>query len=167
MFDYNAQLFQVAFNDYRGAIDDAYLIEITAGLPPFDDNDKSIVDRYRGFFSYVGTHIITEVSYGSRLSLVRCILRRALINTSSENTKILTYIGSLSGHRTPTMKSIRISLLTSLRLSRVYPVAAKLGWQLRVALSTENLRHRCRNLALATVETLHLQTTSAAIPRMT
>jgi len=61
---------QVSFSEYGDNITEDVLRRLLGRLRHFDSGDKSIIRQYRDLFSVIGTHIITEALYGSRLTLV-------------------------------------------------------------------------------------------------
>ena len=70
MFSSHAQLVQASITDYGDAINEEVLRDYVDKLARFDQTDTAIVQDYKLLFQLLGTHIIIEVSYGSRLSLV-------------------------------------------------------------------------------------------------
>ena len=70
LFEAQQQSLQVRILSYGTLINEASMENQIASPPPFDKGDKFSLRSYRSLFETSGIHIITEVSYGARLSLV-------------------------------------------------------------------------------------------------
>ena len=70
LFEAQQQSLQVRILSYGTPINEDTMENQIASLPPFDKGSKLSLRTYRSLFETSGTHIITEVSYGARLSLV-------------------------------------------------------------------------------------------------
>lgn len=70
LFEAQQQSLQVRILNYGKLINEDSMENQIASLPPFNKGDKYSLRSYRSLFETSGTHIITEVSYGARLSLV-------------------------------------------------------------------------------------------------
>lgn len=70
LFEAQQQSLQVRILNYGRLINEESMGNQIASLPPFDKGDRFSLKSYRSLFETSGTHIITEVSYGARLSLV-------------------------------------------------------------------------------------------------
>lgn len=68
-FSNNEPDLEVAFAGTK-VYDEQYLKGDIQKLPPFAPDNEAVVQTYRKYFHLVGTHIITSVTYGSRLSFV-------------------------------------------------------------------------------------------------
>ena len=70
LFTYNEQLLQVGYSNYHDKIDEEFLKQTAERAGRFDSTNTASIFQYRNLFSAIGTHVITEANYGSRLSLV-------------------------------------------------------------------------------------------------
>ena len=69
-FDYSENQVEVDVEDWSKYIDEELLKRLIHRIPPFDAKNTKTTSAYRNLFKLLGTHIVTDVSYGSRLSLV-------------------------------------------------------------------------------------------------
>ena len=70
LFEAQQQSLQVRILSYGTLINHDSMENQIASLPPFDKGDKFSLRSYGSLSETSGTHIITEASYGARLSLV-------------------------------------------------------------------------------------------------
>ena len=70
LFEAKEQSLEVRILNYGRLINENSMENQIASLPAFNKSDKLSLRSYRSLFETSGTHIITEVSYGARLSLV-------------------------------------------------------------------------------------------------
>ena len=69
-FSYNQAQLQVSFDNYHNQIDEPVIKALMQGLPHFDGSNLGVLESYKQIFTLLGTHIITQVSYGSRMTMV-------------------------------------------------------------------------------------------------
>ena len=77
IFDFHSTMCTVEFvgeNGYQDNVAEDRLLWAVHRLPPFNERQTDTVRAYRDLFSSIGTHVITEVTYGARLSFVSRIL---------------------------------------------------------------------------------------------
>ena len=74
MFSYNDVKYFASFIDYSNDIAEDTLYRILARAGPWDQTSLESIRRWRTVYSLLGSHVITEVQYGSRLSLVSLII---------------------------------------------------------------------------------------------
>ena len=156
LFEAREQSLEVQILNYGKLINDESMENQIASLPPFNKSDKFSLRSYRSLFETSGTHIITEVSYGARLSLVILYNHVILGPLQYELTCCSVY-----GPRIRTLPSSRVSRPMSMRHLMVLLLVGKLKstyvrrnnirplhtpWQ-RHALAVEVTRHSPRLLA--------------------
>lgn len=71
LFGYTTQMATVAYNDEESDFDEAQMRFYVDRLQPFDPTNRYTVSKYKALFHLIGTHVITKVNYGARLSVVR------------------------------------------------------------------------------------------------
>ncbi len=69
-FTFSQAQLQVTFDSYKGHIDEKVIGSLLQGLPHFDGRDANVMNIYKEIFTLLGTHIIVQVSYGSRMTMV-------------------------------------------------------------------------------------------------
>ncbi|KAG8534402.1 uncharacterized protein KY384_001247 [Bacidia gigantensis] len=69
LFDYSSRVLDCTWDQWAHSINVATLKRILAIVPAWREGDAAILERYRDLFGLVGTHVVTHVNYGSRLSI--------------------------------------------------------------------------------------------------
>lgn len=70
LFSFQKRLLDVDLDSYGDDINFAAIEASLLSLDAFDGTNPRTVDRYRNFFRYWGSHVITGVTYGARFQLV-------------------------------------------------------------------------------------------------
>lgn len=73
MMSYDQKAVTASFQNWGPSLNTVALKRLVSILPDWNPENERTVHKYRGLFANAGTHIITEATYGSRLSLVRLV----------------------------------------------------------------------------------------------
>jgi len=88
MFSFSHTLARVGFDSWGADINSDVLKQRLTGVVPFpsgNDPDPSITSAYASLFRNVGSHVITDLSFGSRLQLVSLRANLQRVGVGSAN----------------------------------------------------------------------------------